>query len=150
MKVLTGSLVLLCMLPTYINIFVIYAISNLHDISWGNRPTTEKVSKKQVELKISYEVFRSRCLVAFVLANVAFAYIVIYLSRSNQAGYIAFVSVFVAFIVAVRLVFAVVSQCGMWKEKRELEAYKDSIRQPREESGARPQRLGQGGGENGM
>ena len=83
LKVITGSLVLLCMLPTYINIFVIYAISNLHDISWGNRPTTAKVSKKQVDLKISYEVFRSRCLVAFILANVAFAYIVIYLSRSN-------------------------------------------------------------------
>ena len=25
--------------PTYINIFVIYAFANIHDVTWGNRPT---------------------------------------------------------------------------------------------------------------
>lgn len=31
--------VYILMLPTFINIMQIYSMSNLHDISWGNRPT---------------------------------------------------------------------------------------------------------------
>ena len=35
-----GALTLLFLTPTYIIIMVIYAICNIHDISWGNRPDT--------------------------------------------------------------------------------------------------------------
>jgi len=28
------------MLPVYTNLMQIYSMSNLHDLSWGNRPTT--------------------------------------------------------------------------------------------------------------
>lgn len=34
-----GLLSYLFMMPTFINVMQIYAMSNLHDISWGNRPT---------------------------------------------------------------------------------------------------------------
>ena len=27
------------MMPTFINVMAIYSMCNLHDISWGNRPT---------------------------------------------------------------------------------------------------------------
>jgi chitin synthase len=35
-----GLIAYLFMMPTFINIFQIYAMCNLHDISWGNRPAT--------------------------------------------------------------------------------------------------------------
>ena len=35
-----GLLTYLVMIPLFTNIFSIYAMSNLHDISWGNRPAT--------------------------------------------------------------------------------------------------------------
>ena len=35
-----GLLAYLCLIPMFTNVFQIYAMSNLHDISWGNRPTT--------------------------------------------------------------------------------------------------------------
>lgn len=35
-----GLLTYLLLIPMYINTFSIYAFSNLHDVSWGNRPTT--------------------------------------------------------------------------------------------------------------
>ena len=38
-RFLFGSLTMMFLTPTFINVFVIYAISNLHDISWGNRPS---------------------------------------------------------------------------------------------------------------
>jgi chitin synthase len=34
-----GMIVYIFMLPTFINIMQVYSMSNLHDISWGNRPT---------------------------------------------------------------------------------------------------------------
>ena len=35
-----GMFTYLLLIPMYINVFSIYAFSNLHDVSWGNRPTT--------------------------------------------------------------------------------------------------------------
>lgn len=35
-----GLLAYLMLIPMFTNVFQIYAMSNLHDISWGNRPTT--------------------------------------------------------------------------------------------------------------
>lgn len=34
-----GMLTYILMLPTFINIMTIYSMCNLHDISWGNRPS---------------------------------------------------------------------------------------------------------------
>ena len=33
-----GMVTYIILLPTFINIMTIYSMSNLHDISWGNRP----------------------------------------------------------------------------------------------------------------
>ena len=38
---IVGLITYMLLIPMYINVFSIYAFSNLHDISWGNRPTTE-------------------------------------------------------------------------------------------------------------
>ncbi len=34
-----GMLIYILMLPTFANLMAIYSMSNLHDISWGNRPS---------------------------------------------------------------------------------------------------------------
>ncbi len=44
----------LILIPMFTNVFSIYAMANLHDISWGNRPTsnsagTEAFTQKQEE-----------------------------------------------------------------------------------------------------
>ena len=36
-----GLISYLILIPMFTNIFSIYAMANLHDISWGNRPTTQ-------------------------------------------------------------------------------------------------------------
>ena len=40
MKYVVGLVSYLFMMPTFTNVMQIYAFCNLHDISWGNRPTT--------------------------------------------------------------------------------------------------------------
>lgn len=36
---LIGMFTYIFMLPTFINIMSIYSMCNLHDVSWGNRPS---------------------------------------------------------------------------------------------------------------
>ena len=47
-----GLIAYLVLIPMFTNVFSIYAMANLHDISWGNRPTgqtagTEAFSAKE-------------------------------------------------------------------------------------------------------
>ena len=35
-----GFTAYMLMMPVFTNVFQIYAMSNLHDVSWGNRPTS--------------------------------------------------------------------------------------------------------------
>jgi chitin synthase len=39
-RYICGFMAYILMLPVFSNVFQIYAISNLHDVSWGNRPTS--------------------------------------------------------------------------------------------------------------
>lgn len=54
-------------MPMYINIVIIYSIANLHDISWGNRETTDS---KGEETKRNLEVFRAKSFLLFTLVNI--------------------------------------------------------------------------------
>ena len=58
------------MTPTYINIFTIFAISNIHDISWGSRPSNiQDTGSKAMEKQkgIIYRNFRSNFLIMWLL-----------------------------------------------------------------------------------
>lgn len=65
-KYIIGLLAYLLMMPYYANIFLIYAVCNLHDVSWGNRPentgeNTVAVQKAdQEKAKADYQVFRCK------------------------------------------------------------------------------------------
>ena len=44
-KYILGLISYLFLLPTFINVMQIYSMSNLHDVSWGNRPKSTDSSK---------------------------------------------------------------------------------------------------------
>ena len=82
-RYILGFLSYLFMLPVFINIMQVYSMSNLHDVSWGNRPSanagTGMISihaKKQQELKGRYEVFRVNVLAFWIACNAAFAIVI--------------------------------------------------------------------------
>ena len=83
-----GSLVMIFLSPTFINVFVLYAIANLHDISWGNRPKNADISAKQQDHKDKFEIFRFNVLVWWLLANSIFAFCVVEISTVAQDGFI--------------------------------------------------------------
>ena len=63
---LRGVVYMFFMTPTYINIISIYAISNIHYVSWGSRPVeanSNKESARDADMANSYKNFRAKFLV---------------------------------------------------------------------------------------
>ena len=79
-----GFISYLLLLPMYSNLMQIYSMCNLHDLSWGNRPSgpadgaeaLAENAKKQVELKNNYMVFRVNFLTFWIIMNTVYALVV--------------------------------------------------------------------------
>ena len=87
-----GMLTYVIMLPLFINIMQMYAMSNLHDISWGNRPTVSsstgtnafaESAKKQLELEKNYKMFRVHKLCMWGVVNVIYVVVISEVSTAS-------------------------------------------------------------------
>ena len=79
-----GLVAYLLLIPMYSNVFQIYGMSNLHDISWGNRPSvsggTEAFSShaaKQATTAADYQTFRANFLFFWLMCNGAYFFVVL-------------------------------------------------------------------------
>ena len=72
-KYFCGTIALLFLTPTYFNLFMIYSISNLHDVSWGTREGGDSQGKALMRLKS----FRAWWFVIWLFINMVYAYLVI-------------------------------------------------------------------------
>ncbi|OMJ95123.1 hypothetical protein SteCoe_1485 [Stentor coeruleus] len=111
-RVLVGTPFFLFMTGTYVNMFLIYSICNLHDCSWGNRP--DKKTEAERKMDEQYKMERTRYVMFWIFCNGAFAYFVDWLSLSedeynliylNILAGVAFFIVFLKFIGGVLFVF---------------------------------------------
>ena len=89
-KYLIAIPILLFLTPMYINIIMIYSISNLQDISWGNRKTDD-YSKDDTRRNL--EQFRVISLVIWMSINAAYGYGIEYLSETKRRDYIVVLTV---------------------------------------------------------
>ena len=71
--VATGILSYIFMTGTYVNIFLIYSICNIHDVSWGNRP--DKMTDEERKKVDEYKNERTRWVFVWIFCNAAFAYL---------------------------------------------------------------------------
>ncbi|OMJ76407.1 hypothetical protein SteCoe_24239 [Stentor coeruleus] len=107
-----GIIQYLLTIPTYINIFTIYAVCNIHDCSWGNRPgASESDSEKKREGKTSknaHELFRAYYVIFWLIGNSAFAYILdaLNVSGKSYSNYIFYVSMGGLAILVIRFIGA--------------------------------------------
>ena len=86
--VLTGVIQFLMATPVYINIFTIYAITNIHDVSWGNRAS--ELTQQERDMMEENEKFRTGWTLLWAFVNYFFAYILDAAdeSDSSYANYI--------------------------------------------------------------
>ena len=82
--VLTGIIPFIYLTGTYVNIFLIYSICNIHDVSWGNRP--DKMSDEEKKKVDDYKNERTRWVLVWILCNASFAYLSNIVTSSGE-GY---------------------------------------------------------------
>ena len=106
------------LLPVFINIMQVYSIANLHDISWGNRPSasggTNMLSndaKKQQELKTNYMVFRANFLGIWLILNALF--VILIRNFVGSGSFILGFSILLATMVIFRVGFAIIHIISM-------------------------------------
>jgi cellulose synthase/poly-beta-1,6-N-acetylglucosamine synthase-like glycosyltransferase len=104
-KYIVGMGIMIFLSPMYINIFIIYSMANLHDISWGNRDTD---SKKSIETRKNLEKFRALCLIVWIFVNAVYGYGIIYISRASQRFYILVLTILVSGTVLMKIGFAII------------------------------------------
>jgi hypothetical protein len=107
---LKGIVYLVFMTPTYINIMAVYAVSNIHDVSWGSRPvgtTSNAISKKEANMSAEYQDFRSRFLIVWILLNNAVGFLVVVLSRSSQNVFLFLIGTVLFTTIGIKFVFSV-------------------------------------------
>jgi hypothetical protein len=79
--ILRGVVHYVFLIPTYVNIFFIYSICNVHDCTWGNRP--DALTAEEKERLEEFEEFRTRWAILWALSNSGFAYVI---NEMNNAG----------------------------------------------------------------
>ena len=89
---LVGLVSYIVLIPMFVNVFSIYSFSNLHDVSWGNRPSTTGVGTEafsanvaiQKKTEESYMTFRANVLFIWIACNGAYFFIVLRLTGSSD------------------------------------------------------------------
>jgi len=126
---LVGFLTYLVMLPVFTVVFQTYAMCNLHDVSWGNRPASTgqeaftQVKKEQEQSKNDYLVFRTNFVFFWMISNMSYFLITIELintsgnTETQNDGSWNYLNVF-ALIISGLILFRLVSAFGfliVWK-----------------------------------
>jgi len=120
-----GFVSYILMMPVFTNTFVIYAMCNLHDVSWGNRPTSTgqeafSASKNvQANSEADYKVYRTNFVLLWILCNALYYVAIDTLGtsdgnhgaqegdiRAHDTGYLVGFSCYLAALVLFRLLFA--------------------------------------------
>ena len=118
---LKGSVYAIYLAPTYINILTIYAISNIHDVSWGSRSDTNgkkidaRFVKAEKEREVNYKNYRSNFLIIWLIINILVANSITYASRNDHNWIIICIAIFLTGIIGFKIVFCTlfmfVSKC---------------------------------------
>jgi lysylphosphatidylglycerol synthetase-like protein (DUF2156 family) len=123
-----GFIAYMVMMPVFTNVFQIYAMCNLHDVSWGNRPASTgqeaftDVKKEQAKSEEDYKVFRTNFVLIWLAANMGYYIMIVELVssasgstyRDKDSGYLAGFSCYLGALVIFRVVFASMYICK-WK-----------------------------------
>jgi hypothetical protein len=80
--ILKGVIHYIFLIPTYVNIFFIYSICNVHDCTWGNRP--DALTAEEKERLEEFEEFRTRWTILWALCNSGFAYVINQFNKSRS------------------------------------------------------------------
>jgi len=116
--------------PLFVSMFVIYSMSNLHDVTWGNRPTDSQIKasdnssqkvllervKAEAKKTEDFRVFRTRFVLLWLSVNGIFFATILELVKlddhvkyiDHDSGYLSFFAMAMACIVVFRITVAII------------------------------------------
>ena len=111
MEFLKGIVYLIFMTPTFINIFSIYAVANIHDISWGSRPSGKELknsdTKREKNMSIDYKNYRSNYLIIWLLVNIGAGSAVTGFARNENTNKMFIFSIFMGVMIGLKIFFSI-------------------------------------------
>lgn len=111
-----GVIYSIFMAPTFINLITLYSICNLHDVSWGSRPSgkvSKGPSKREKNMEASYKNTRSYVLVIYFWLNVGAGFTITRLSRYNIDKLLLGLAAFPMLAVVLKLLFAILHKISI-------------------------------------
>lgn len=101
--------------PTYVNILTIYAISNIHDVTWGSRVSSQEHTQvfKEVEKKksILYQNYRSNFLIFWLIINAVVAVAILQFSTDKRIDIIFYLGAFLILVMIFKVTFSSLHMC---------------------------------------
>jgi cellulose synthase/poly-beta-1,6-N-acetylglucosamine synthase-like glycosyltransferase len=67
-----GFIQFITLIPTYVNVFQIYSICNIQDVTWGNRP--DKLTEDEKRKQQGFDEYRTKWVIIWVISNSLFAF----------------------------------------------------------------------------
>ncbi|OMJ95959.1 hypothetical protein SteCoe_513 [Stentor coeruleus] len=113
--VIKGIPFFLFMIGTYINMFMIYAICNIHDFSLGNRP--DKLIESEKKYIFQHKNERTIWLILWIFCNAAFAYFLNLLNSSDdntKKAYIDILALVVYFVIGFKVIGGILFVFDEW------------------------------------
>jgi hypothetical protein len=129
---LKGLIYIAYMTPTYINILAIYAIANIHDISWTSNPYLSIEYKSEIEKEkiAAYKNFRSVFLIFWVVLNISIGIGMVLLKENEVVDFIFIIGYAVIVILVYKLFFTYLFVIKSWYQSikvRNKIATKESV-----------------------
>jgi chitin synthase len=116
-----GVVYVIYLSPTYVNIFTIYSISNIHDVTWGSRPAIDQTKDndvkqkklKEVEAKkdLVYKDFRARFLVFWCICNLLVGFLIIYIFNKGDDQIIFGFAIFLVIVMLFKIIISTIHLC---------------------------------------
>jgi chitin synthase len=113
----------ICAYPTFINVLNIYAVCNIHEVTWGSRPdfpTTEE--RKRTD---EYEHHRTRWVILWVVSNVGYYALVMATSNDTGMYYLYVTMAIITIIYSIKFVGSIVYLFQEWFCRKKLSKVKN-------------------------
>ena len=101
------SIPFFCQIAQYVSFIPTYSFARLHDLSWGNRDSSNQISMNTY-LNFLFFTFKVNCI--SILVNISLVSLYVYLVRQFGHGYYIYISVFIILFLSliIQIIFAVI------------------------------------------
>lgn len=109
MDFIKGSVYMVFMTPTFINIIVIYSICNIHDVSWGSRPSGANSltdTARDKKMSIEYRNYRANFLCIWIILNIGCGYLIVSQSRRENISVLFVIACILMLLVGLKVLFS--------------------------------------------